>query len=96
MLELAADPGVPLLERVKLCGIFSSNLDQFFAVRMAGTREQVESRVERRSPDGRTARQTLEEARKRVIALHADQNQRDYRALTDAIQAGRVIAQEGL
>ena len=72
MLELAADPGVPLLERVKLCGIASSNLDEFFAVRMAGTREQVESRVKLKSPDGRTARQALEEARKRVLALQAD------------------------
>jgi len=74
VLELAADPGVPLLERVKLCGIVSSNLDEFFAVRMAGTREQVESRVERQSPDGRTARQTLEQARKRALALQADQD----------------------
>ena len=74
VLELAADPGVPLLERVKLCGIVSSNLDEFFAVRMAGTREQVESRVELRSPDGRTARQTLEDARQRVLALNADQD----------------------
>jgi polyphosphate kinase len=74
VLELAADPGVPLLERVKLCGIASSNLDEFFAVRMAGTREQVESRVERPSPDGRTARQTLAEARRRVLALQADQD----------------------
>jgi polyphosphate kinase len=90
VLELAADPGVPLLERVKLCGIFSSNLDEFFAVRMAGTREQVESRVERRSPDGRTARQTLEEARKRVLALHADQDALWLDVLQPALAAERI------
>ena len=74
VLEFAADPGVPILERVKLCGIVSSNLDEFFAVRIGGMLEQVASRVERPTPDGRTAGQTLEEARTRVLALHADQD----------------------
>ena len=36
VLRLAADPGVPLLERAKLCAIVASNLDEFFAVRIAG------------------------------------------------------------
>ena len=35
VLELAGDPELPLLERVRYCGIASSNLDEFFAVRMA-------------------------------------------------------------
>ena len=36
VLDLAADPSEPLLERVKFCAIFSSNLDEFFMVRVAG------------------------------------------------------------
>jgi len=32
LLDLAADPSVPLLERVKMCRFFSSNLDEFFMV----------------------------------------------------------------
>ena len=45
VLDLAADPNEPLLERVKFCGIFSSNLDEFFMVRVAGLLDQVVSGV---------------------------------------------------
>ena len=41
VLELAADPNEPLLERVKFCGIVSSILDEFFMVRVAGLQDQV-------------------------------------------------------
>ena len=41
VLELAADPSVPLLERTKFCAIFSQNLDEFFQVRIAGLSDQV-------------------------------------------------------
>ena len=63
VLELAADPNEPLLERVKFCGIFSSNLDEFFMVRVAGLLDQVVSGVSVRSRDGRTSQQTLDEIR---------------------------------
>ena len=60
VLELAADPSEPLLERVKFCSIFSNNLDEFFMVRVAGLLDQVVARVPVRSPDGRTAGTLLE------------------------------------
>ena len=47
VLELAADPDEPLLERVKFCAIFSSNLDEFFMVRVAGLLDQVVARRQR-------------------------------------------------
>ena len=54
VLELAEDPSVPLLERVKFCSIFSSNLDEFFMVRVGGLMRQAGSNVPMRSVDGRT------------------------------------------
>ena len=47
--------GVPLLERVKFFSIFSSNLDEFFEVRVAGIKQQIESEVVGQSVDGLTA-----------------------------------------
>ena len=74
MLAFAEDPDLPLLERVKLCAIFSSNLDEFVAVRLAGIRHQVESKIKRRFPDGRTPAQTLREMRNRIVELQAMQD----------------------
>jgi polyphosphate kinase len=53
VLELASDPAVPLLERVRMCKFFSSNLDEFFMVRVAGLLEQADAGIVARSPDGR-------------------------------------------
>ena len=74
VLEAAADPGVPLLERTRLCSIVSSNLDEFFAVRMAGLETQVAATISRRSPDGRAPAETLARAREKVVALEAAQD----------------------
>ena len=74
VLDLAADPGEPLLERVKFCGIVSSILDEFFMVRVAGLYDQVLSGASVRLPDGRTAQQTLDEVRLKVLELTASQS----------------------
>ena len=73
MLALAGDAELPLLERVRLCAIFSSNLDEFVAVRLAGIRRQIESRINRRFADGRTPSQTLRGARARIVELQSAQ-----------------------
>src|SRR5260221_14567829 len=59
VLEEAADHRNPLLERVKYFCIFSSNLDEFFEVRVAGIKQQMESEVVERSIDGLTATETF-------------------------------------
>ncbi len=69
VLELAADPNEPLLERVKFCGIVSSILDEFFMVRVGGLQDQVLSGLAVRSPDGRTPQQALAEIRSSVLDL---------------------------
>jgi polyphosphate kinase len=74
VLELAADPNEPLLERVKFCGIVSSILDEFFMVRVAGLQDQVLSGLSVTSPDGRTPQETLAEIRSRVVELTAQQS----------------------
>jgi polyphosphate kinase len=74
VLELAEDRGVPLLERVKFCSIFSSNLDEFFMVRVAGLMGQLASGIGVRSQDGRTPAEALAEIRQVVSALTARQS----------------------
>jgi polyphosphate kinase len=74
VLELASDSSVPLLERVNFCSIQSSNLDEFFMVRVAGLMDQAASGIAPRSPDGRTPQETLAEIRKRVLDLTRKQS----------------------
>ena len=69
VLELAADPDVPLLERVNFCAIVSDNLDQFFMVRVAGLLDQAAAGLAVRSPDGRTPAEVLAEIRQRALSL---------------------------
>ena len=60
---------MPLLERVRFCSIFSSHLDEFFMVRVAGLRGQEDAGVGTRSPDGRTPSEALAEIRERALEL---------------------------
>jgi polyphosphate kinase len=64
VLQLAEDPRVPLLERVKFCAIYSSNLDEFFMVRVAGLQDQLDAGIDTPSQDGLTPAET-------VVGIHA-------------------------
>ncbi|MGP0128875.1 MAG: polyphosphate kinase 1 [cyanobacterium endosymbiont of Rhopalodia musculus] len=59
VLHEALDERTPLLERLKFIAIFSSNLDEFFMVRVAGLKQQVAADVSKLTPDGRTPSQQL-------------------------------------
>ncbi|MEY3223333.1 MAG: hypothetical protein RLZZ203_2189 [Cyanobacteriota bacterium] len=67
VLHEACDPRTPLLERLKFLAIFSSNLDEFFMVRVAGLKQQVEATVNLLTADGRTPQKQLDDIRLHLI-----------------------------
>lgn len=74
VLEEAEDPEVPVLERLKFLAIFSSNLDEFFMIRVAGLWRQIDAGVTTPGPCGRSPRETLEAVSRRARALVAHQH----------------------
>ena len=69
VLSFAEDPGVPLLERVKFVAIFSSNLDEFFQVRVGALHDRVESGITATSFDGMSPTQQLIAIRAKTLEL---------------------------
>jgi polyphosphate kinase len=69
VLELGEDEEVPLLERVRFCSIYASNLDEFFMVRVAGLFDQLDAGIEARGPDGLTPKQQIDAIQQRVLEL---------------------------
>ena len=69
VLELAEDAETPLLERVRFCSIYASNLDEFFMVRVAGLFDQLDAGIEARGPDGLTPKQQIDAIQQRVLDL---------------------------
>ncbi len=81
VLAQAEDERCPLLERLKFLCIVSSNLDEFFEVRVADLKEQIERNVTAASPDGLTPHQTM--AR---VAIEAHQMvERQYQLLNERV-----------
>jgi polyphosphate kinase len=89
VLHEARDERTPLLERAKFLAIFAGNLDEFFQVRVAGLRQQVEAGRVARAADGRTPAEQLAAARARVLELVADQ-------ATIFLDLRRALAAEGV
>ncbi|MEH2337979.1 polyphosphate kinase 1 [Nostoc sp.] len=75
VLHEACDDRTPLLERLKFLAIFNSNLDEFFMVRVAGLKQQVEAKVSLLTPDGRTPQQQLDDIRSSLIPHVKKQHQ---------------------
>lgn len=61
VLDEATDASLPLFERLKFLSIFSTNLDEFFMIRVSGLKEQIAERIGEFSPDGMSASEQLRE-----------------------------------
>jgi polyphosphate kinase len=82
VLEQAKDHRLPLLERVRFLAISSSNLDEFFEIRVAGLKQRVELGASRPGPDGLTPQQQLTRIAERARALVEEQ----YRVLNEVLR----------
>src|SRR5262252_5099619 len=69
VLEEGLDRSLPILERLKFLSIFSTNLDEFFMVRIAGLQEQLETNPNSLSPDGLTPATQLKRISERLRPL---------------------------
>jgi polyphosphate kinase len=69
VLELAEDPAVPLLEQVRFCAIYASNLDEFYMVRVAGLFDQLDAGIDARGPDGLKPGEQIDAIQARVLEL---------------------------
>jgi polyphosphate kinase len=81
LIELSEDERLPLLERVKFLAIFSEALDEFFQVRVAGLKDQIEAGVRARSPDGLRPSEALRAISTRV----RDLVERQSRCFVDSV-----------
>ncbi|MEC4895452.1 MAG: polyphosphate kinase 1 [Oscillatoria sp. PMC 1051.18] len=81
VLHEALDDRTPLLERLKFMAIFSSNLDEFFMVRVAGLKQQVAAGVSKLTPDGRTPTEQLEAIASRLRPMVQQQDEHFEQAL---------------
>jgi polyphosphate kinase len=90
VLEEAADNSHLLLERLKFLSIFSTNLDEFFMIRVSGLKEQIEENVRELSPDGMTPQEQLREIRNRLLPILDEQ----MRCLHEEVLPG--LAAEGI
>ena len=84
VLEEARDPLTPSLEKLKFASIFSSNLDEYFMVRVGGLFRALEARIDEVDPSGKTIRQQLDEIAEKVHRLVAEQ----CRCITDEVLPG--------
>ncbi|MGZ6673456.1 MAG: polyphosphate kinase 1, partial [Solirubrobacteraceae bacterium] len=90
VLELAEQDDMPLMERLKFLAIFTSNLDEFFTIRVAGLHDQVDAGLHDPGADGRTPSQVIDQLRERILEL----NERQTRCSQSGVRPG--LAEHGI
>jgi polyphosphate kinase len=91
VLHEATDPRTPLLERLKFLAIFSSNLDEYFMVRVAALKQQVEAQVTKRSADGLTAETQLAKISQQLRPAVMRQHEQFEQAIRPQLAAQGVL-----
>ncbi|MGC8781538.1 MAG: polyphosphate kinase 1, partial [Anaerolineae bacterium] len=90
VLEEAQDRRHPLLERVKFLAIFSSNLDEFFMIRVSGLKDQIAAGVVNVPPDGMTPLQQLQRIRSLVLPMMQEQRRIYYEDILPELAANGI------
>ena len=90
VLELAEDERTPLMERMKFCAIYASNLDEFFMVRVAGLHDQVDAGIDARGADGLSPGETLE----RIVERNRELGARHSRVWDEEVRP--ELAEHGI
>jgi len=91
VLEEAQDPTQPLLERLKFLTIVSSNLDEFFEIRVAALKQLLENRSDAHGPDGLRPGETLAAIRQRVQRMVSDQYDLLHKTLLPALAEKNIF-----
>jgi polyphosphate kinase len=90
VLEEGEDSRHPLLERVKFLAIFSSNLDEFFMIRVSGLKDQVSAGVTNTPPDGLTPAEQQAAVRAAVLPLMQEQGRCFHDDVMPALAAAGI------
>jgi polyphosphate kinase len=90
VLEEAQDPTQPLLERLKFLTIVSSNLDEFFEIRVAALKQLLENRSDAHGPDGLRPAETLAAIRLRIQPMVSDQYTLLHQTLLPALREKNI------
>jgi polyphosphate kinase len=91
VLAQAADDTVPLLERLRFITIVSSNLDEYFEIRVAGLKEQIKLGLPEPGPDGRAPTEVFEAVSREAHALVAEQYQLLNQTVLPALAAEGIV-----
>ena len=94
VLELATEEETPLLEKIKFSSIFSNNLDEFFMVRVASLKSQVEGGISKRSQDGKSPEEQLIEIRNYLDPILKTQQYKTKKYMEDDFKKENIFILE--
>ncbi|WP_340820740.1 polyphosphate kinase 1 [Methanolobus sp. WCC4] len=90
VLQEAKDPQVPLLERLKFLGIFSSNLDEFFSVRVGTLQRMIDAGVRSKAMVGASPKKVMKDVHSKVLSLRDDFDS-TFREITQELEKHNIF-----